>query len=484
MIYLVGILGLIAGSLALAPGAVTITLCCAIGTGAGAWIIYGFVNHTLELRLTWIMAATLLMGYCGYTIFNEVAAVLDGQGVLAYIGVETDWAAYALLLVMLACIVLLLAGWAEPPMIGEQHIVALSGKQERFLWFGLALTALSYFRGDNTFGGTVSEVGSGKVDAFGSLVATITPVLFPLAVIGIIQSSGSRRLRFVVIGLLSTLMMATYGRRMMISMILITFIAASVLAGRKWRPKWHLSGAWKAMLGLIAVPVLAASSYFFYGLRMATWEMGEGTHTIGSIVETAEVTTFRSPSEIVHKLSENQSDRTAFAIRYLSWLARGGNTPSPMMGADVVQGAKMTVPDAVYHLFGASKDPIRHIGEEEDVANEHFGLPDEDMANSILTSGVIDFGLAGVLGYPLLLCFLARLVLSLASKVLNSEGQIVLILAMIIQFSQSENSVGGYLMDLRDIATLGLVWWVLHSIPSMNSRRQRATTYHEEFAAD
>ncbi|MGB6157260.1 MAG: hypothetical protein WBH45_03185, partial [Acidobacteriaceae bacterium] len=89
MIYLVGILGLIAGSLALAPGAVTITLCCVIGTGASAWILYGFVNRTLELRLTWILASTLLMGYCGYTTFNEISAVLAGQGVLAYIGVET-----------------------------------------------------------------------------------------------------------------------------------------------------------------------------------------------------------------------------------------------------------------------------------------------------------------------------------------------------------------------------------------------------------
>ena len=139
------------------------------------------MNRTLELRLTWILASTLLMGYCGYTIFNEIAAVLAGQGVLAYIGVETDWAAYALLLVMLACIVLLLAGWAEPPMIGEQHIVALSGKQERFLWFGLALDWPSaYFRGDFTFGGTVSEAGTGKVGIIGSLVAAIMPVLVPL----------------------------------------------------------------------------------------------------------------------------------------------------------------------------------------------------------------------------------------------------------------------------------------------------------------
>ena len=109
--------------------------------------------------------------------------------------------------------------------------------------------------------------------------------------------------------------------------------------------------------------------------------MGEGTHTIGRILETAEVTTFRSPTEIVHALSDNLSDRTAFAIRYLSWLARGGNSPSPMLGADILQGAKMTVPDAIYHIFGASKDPVRRAGEEEDVANEHFGLPDEDMAN-------------------------------------------------------------------------------------------------------
>ncbi|MGC1158922.1 MAG: hypothetical protein WA891_14115, partial [Acidobacteriaceae bacterium] len=141
-------------------------------------------------------------------------------------------------------------------------------------------------------------------------------------------------------------------------------------------------------------------------------------------------------------------------------------------------------PTQIYNFFGVSKDPIRQIGVEEDVANEHFGLPDEDMANSIFSSGIIDFGLAGVLGYPLLLCFLGRLLLSLASKVLNSEGQIVLILAMIIQFSLSENSIGGYLNELRDIATLGTVWWILDSLPTLTGRRHSAPTHKAEFAGD
>ncbi|MGD0368594.1 MAG: hypothetical protein ABSA94_14145, partial [Acidobacteriaceae bacterium] len=107
MILLICILGLIAGSLAMAPGAVTITLCCVAGACGGGWILYGFISRALPVRLTWLLASTVLIGYCGFTLFNEIFSVLAGQGVLTDIDVATDWVAYALMLTMLACVVLL-----------------------------------------------------------------------------------------------------------------------------------------------------------------------------------------------------------------------------------------------------------------------------------------------------------------------------------------------------------------------------------------
>src|ERR1700691_3046124 len=97
------------------------------------WIIYGFMNRTLPIKLTWLLCAGLLADYCANLIINEGAAVFGGYSPVALLGVEVSWASYALMLVMLACAVLLLSGYAEPPLIRDWQAIPLSSKGERFL---------------------------------------------------------------------------------------------------------------------------------------------------------------------------------------------------------------------------------------------------------------------------------------------------------------------------------------------------------------
>jgi hypothetical protein len=361
----------------------------------------------------------------------------------------------------------------------------MSWKQERFLWVCLALVAVSYFRGNYTLGGAVVEAGSKKADVFGSLVSDILPILAPLVTIGILQASGRRRLRFIALGLLTLLaIVLPSGRRGMIFLLPVICIAGALLSGRQWHLNRHMSWGKKVFLGLASIAILVFSSIFFYGLREANWQMSEGTHSIGQLVEMAAATTFRSPGEIVDELGENTPDRAAFEVRYLSWLGRGGNTPSPLLGQDFLLGLEMAVPDKIYSVVGANKDAARSIGTEEGLANEHFGLPDDDDANSILTGGIIDFGVAGVLAYPLLVCFLTRLVLRLASEVLNSEGQIVLILSAMSLYMSVEVEVGDYVMGLRNMAILAVVWGIVYWVPKLSGRHHEVPGYRQEFAGD
>lgn len=484
MIILACIFGLIAGSLALFPGTVTVVLSCVVGTGGAMWIIYGCMKRSLPIKLTWLLCAGLLADYCANMIINEGAAVLGGYSPTALIGVDVSWAAYALMLVMLACAVLLLSGYAEPPLIRDWQAIPLSSKGERFLWVGLVLIAISFVRGGTTLYGTVAEEGTGKVTILASLAGCLQGLVFPLAVAGAIQSSGMRRLRLSVIALASFMVAITGDRRALVFLLLVAFMAVPALVDRRWRIRWRLSLPKKIFLGLISVIGLGIAIFAFYGLRMATWEMGEGTHSIGSIVESAAATSFRSPGEIGTALANNFADRTAWALRYLSWLARGGNTPSPMLGQDIYQGARMAVPDAVYHLFGQSKDAVRHIGEEEDVANEHFGLPDEDMSNSILTGGIIDFGVPGVMLYPVCTCLLALGIVALSRHLLNREGQIVVAISLMLIFISSENTVGGYIAGLRDTLIVGFIWRSLYWLPSLSGTRPRWMANREKFAAE
>jgi hypothetical protein len=383
------------------------------------------------------------------------------------------------MLTMVACVVLLAAGFAEPPLITEQHVVAMSWKQERFLWVCVALVAVGYLRGNFTMGGALTEAGSNRLDVFGGLVSDILPIMAPLVTIGILQTSGRRRLRFIALGLLALLAYLPGGRRSMIFLLPVICIAGALLSGRQWHLNRHMSWGKKVFLGLASIAILVFSSIFFYGLREANWQMSEGTHSIGQLVEMAAATTFRSPGEIVDELGENTPDRAAFEVRYLSWLGRGGNTPSPLLGQDFLLGLKMAVPDKVYSLVGANKDAARDIGTEEGLANEHFGLSDSDDANSILTGGIIDFGAAGVLVYPVLVCFLTRLVLRLASWVLDIEGQVVLILSAISAFIVVEVEVGDYVMEWRNMAILGVIWGILARFPRLMGHGHELPGYRD-----
>ncbi|MGB9031920.1 MAG: hypothetical protein WCC27_17485, partial [Acidobacteriaceae bacterium] len=58
------------------------------------------------------------------------------------------------------------------------------------------------------------------------------------------------------------------------------------------------------------------------------------------------------------------------------------------------------------------------------------------------------------------------------SRLLNSEGQLVLLLSMLWIFLQAEQEVGGYFTQVRDLTILLAIWAALYSIPKFTGRRQ------------
>lgn len=465
MIAVICILVLAAATLTVFHGSLAMFLCCGIGSFCGAWLLWTTcISAVGQLRLTWLLASTLLIGYCFGAFNTEVSALMAGSDPLAYLGVDSGWAAYALVLVMLACITLLFAGYAEKPMIREWHIVEISWRQERFLWLSMAVIVAAYIHGDLSQGGIANN--EGKISFLGAITGAIGPILPAVATIGLVQSSGGRRLRFMALTVAFLLAVIPLGRRGLLYAVVICIFAAARLSGRTW----NISVGRKALIAGGAVFVVVGSSFFYIAFRMATWGMGQGNHSIVSILETAERTSLTDPREVVANLNSNVKDRTAFLIRYLALLGRGGNLPQPMWGQDALLGLEFATPDRFYRLVGASKDSVRTAGGEEDLANEHFGLPAQDYANSVLTGGIIDFGLAGILIYPLILCVLTRTVLLFADTILNQEGRLIAVLSIAFLFLQTEMQITGYIVGLRNLIILLIGWALVYSIPGL--RRQ------------
>src|SRR5581483_7074388 len=175
---------------------------------------------------------TLLIGYCFGAFVTELSGLLAGHGPLTYLGLDPGWAAYALVLVMLASVVLLLAGWFESPMVQDGHIVPVSGRQERFLWISIAVVSAAYLHGSISYGGDINSAGS--VSIFGDIIFTLVPLLPAIASIGAAQASGGRRLRFLLLTVLGLLAVLPFGRRQLLYALVISFIGVARLSGRTW----------------------------------------------------------------------------------------------------------------------------------------------------------------------------------------------------------------------------------------------------------
>lgn len=464
MIFIVCILALMAAMLTVFDTSTVIFVSCTVGAVCGGWILYAVLARSSRLRLTWILAATLLIGYCFGAFVTEAGALLAGHDPMTYVGLDRGWAAYALVLVMLASIALLLAGWVETPMVQEWHIVPVSGRQERFLWISMAVVTAAYLHGSVSYGGDINSTGS--VSIFGDIVFTLIPLLPAIASIGVAQASGGRRLRFLLLAVVGFLAVLPFGRRQLLYALVISFIGVARLSGRTW----HLSNRRKVLLTVASVIVVGGSSFVFYSLRLASGSTSEGRHSIASILEAAERTTFKDPREVAAQLGANVEERTAFLLRYLAWLGRGGNTPSPLYGQDAALSVHMAIPSILFRAAGLSKQQERGVATEEVLANEHFGLTDTDDANSVLTGGIIDFGIAGVIAYPLIFCALARLVLFFADELINREGRYLALLAVLFVYLQTEASIALYLIEIRNLLILLFCWALIYRLPTITGR--------------
>jgi hypothetical protein len=465
------------------PYSSTVFACNVVGAAIGVAILYTFGKGTHGVRITWLLASALLIAYCGGALNTQISMGLAGHDVFAVMGIELNYVAYAMVLVMLACAALLAAGIFEPAMISDRNIVNIGWKQERFLWIALAAVVIAYLHNDISYMGTTNEIGTGRITVLGSVANSLNIVMAPLAAIGIVQSEGTRRIRFIIIEAASLLTVFPFGRRALFDVLLVSLFAAARLSG--WSSRMSLGR--KALMTVVFIVGVSLSNIFFMGIRLAAWSLGDDEQgarraNMGTLLMSARMDSFTDPRGILDNLNDNIRERT-FLIGYLSLLARGGNTPSPMWGSDAQHALQMATPDMIYSALGMDKAPARAVGVEEGVANEHFGLPVEDMANSILTGGIIDLGLLGIVAYPLILCALTRGLLHMSARFLNSEGQVVAILYILVMFLSTETEIGGYLVELRDLAILLVGWGLLNSLPGIGRRDQAVSDEQQPIPA-
>ena len=310
---------------------------------------------------------------------------------------------------------------------------------------GALATGMLGFQSD-----VADEEGSARSSAVGALISVaIAPVM---AASLHIYAKDETRTKFIVyclcVGLL--LVQLTQGRRIFIYTAFVGGIAYfSAVGFRKlFSPK--------IVLALIVV----ASSFFlaskmFYAMRMATWESTQKQSVPELISRGIENMKDSDRLMLDEQVQDNQNTRT-FIIGYLAELTSMIGIGQPTLGGMLELGAATSVPTVIW----PGKWKIMAQGTEEGICHPGMGLPVWDAANTILTSGVCDFGWIGFFGYPLALAAVFSFLVLVFKKYLTAVPLYVICFGVIYSLLSVEVVLAGYFSFLRNLTLLAIFMMV------------------------
>ncbi len=137
----------------------------------------------------------------------------------------------------------------------------------------------------------------------------------------------------------------------------------------------------------------------------------------------------------------NQSNvqKRTFVLGFFADVLEGSSRHTPALGQDLAGYTS----DAIPRLLNPDKD--LSFG-EEGLADGLFGLTYTDAANSIITNGAVDFGLLGVIAYPLLIVVLIRVSIEVFARFLPALPLSIIVLGTIFTLLQTESGTSAYFL--------------------------------------
>jgi hypothetical protein len=356
-----------------------------------------------QLTVWHLLTVSLCLGYGLGTLNTELTWLRTDMDFLSVTSASRAAVTQTVGWLLLLCAVLMACGSLDSRRCLDH--IQLTQAQQQFAVWALALVTLAALAqiATGAIGYHQDMTGDGvRISPWAALtVGSICPVAAAGAFV-IRATKGWQR--WVVMGclVLLTLVQFYQGRRVLIytTVVCLIFFFA---AGRPAR----LFTRRNVVVALVGGLALVGASKAFFAMRLAHWEMADQKMAVMPLLErTGEILLNAQRVGLSEEASENQSSRT-FIISYLAEILEALDTHEPLYGRVMQFDLAMNVPSAIW----PDKYKYIYLGAEEVVANPELGLTIVDEANSILTTGACDFGVPGMLLYPVVLAWLYSLVL-------------------------------------------------------------------------
>ncbi len=419
------------------------------------FLLFDLLGRRAPLRVSTAFAITLGLAY-GLGTANTWFTLPRGDEALGdFLHISTPDLTFAMGSVLFSMAILLALGELyERPIFGQDFDLKFNNRALVFLTLGTAALAGSFARGSTGFQGVAAGEGSdfGHLGYIASLAEWLSGPLLALCVC----VSVNIRERFTrnyarILSVLVFLMIFPQGRRVMIYSLVLALLGLRL--GRYRIPYSPLKKT--VLLAILAFVVYLATIGFFY-LRIAGYGLLRPTlpQRLGAAVRLFEEKDY---AEIKKQFADNVQRRT-FVLGFLAQVEGYSRTMSPAHGEDFTAQFQLALPSLLY----GDKDLFFT---EEQLANRVFGTSYTDEANSIYSAGAVDFGLWGVLFYPVLAVIFFRVAFEVISEAMPVFASCFITLASFATILQPENTLTAYFVIVRNGILFGGVVWFIMSLP-------------------
>jgi hypothetical protein len=455
LLYLPLILCLMGATAWLSPGNVTFVLGALVGGLVGLYVLMEIVFRGAPIRLTTTYGMTVLLGYnlgalnswltvkrATLTIAEKFAR--DPNALTRAIG--------ACLIV--AAILFTLGEIFERPIFGKDFYLRFGSGTPTLVVTSMLLILGAYATGRVNFMGVVTH--EGHLDPISALIGCWFAPAFAYSVCATMNATGRARWVMAFATLVQAIALIPFGRIRFAFSLLLALIAI-----RLGRYRLRLPLAKAVLIGVLGIASVIIASVGFLYLRVAGWEQrGKLAPSIVSRISLAiDLAQRRGPLEILGMLGNDASSRT-FVIGFLSDLLDASQRSAPLLGKDMLYNIGMAVPSVI----SPTKLGLTPYNEET-LANQQWGFAYLDEANSLLTAGAADFGLIGMIVYPILIVGVMRMVLEWLQATLPTYLSTIIALAFLSAALQWENVPLNYLIEIRSGLLMAFVFYVLTRLP-------------------
>jgi hypothetical protein len=453
VVLLVGTIGCWA-----APGDTALILGALLAGAVGLFMLVSLIFYDTPIRISHVLALTLALGYGLGSANSWFTIPRDKETLGEFLHKDPALLGHTMGSILLVLAILLAAGEAfELPVFGREFRIPFDERTTTFISFGVLVDLVAFATGALSYMGAGAGAG-GELGIFPSFGAWLINTLFAVSLSATLNAKKrGERIYLALLTGVQFFLQIPLGRRILIYTFILALITVR-LGGYRFNWSWTRRIVVAAILGSI----LYASTIAFFYLRVAGFSH-KGLTLTGRVAAAIDMFASGNHEEVNKSFSENVQRRT-FILGFVSELESLSTQFTPGYGRDLVMGFKKAIPSVIY----PGKD---RFAQEEGLDNELFNTTYIDEANSVLSGGATDFGLLGMIGYPILFTIMLRAFFEYVQNYQPVFVTTFIYLSALGTLLEPELSLTDYFIVLRNGLLFGTVVWIFIILPKFALRR-------------